>query len=248
VYISGVAEGSPAARAGVEPGDIITAFNGQPFTTFNDLPEWTQQSTGTNVTLSLQRQGETREVTLVPRANPPQGQGAMGVTIQPALFNAAYGIIHVDSGLQQAIVPLSLGESIGYSFDRIGFYVTTLLRLPGEIISGAVSSDEARFLSPLAISQVGAVFLQQSIEQNQPVVILNFVAIISIALGITNLLPLPALDGGRILFVLIEIIRGRPIAPEREGLVHLIGMALLLSIFVVAFVNDILNPITSLLP
>lgn len=248
VYVSGVAEGSPAARAGMQPGDIITAFNGAPFASFDDLPSLTQQHTGADVTLTLARGGETHEVTLVPRADPPPGQGAMGITIQPALSAPSFGAIYVDSGLQQEIVPLSLGDSLRYSFERIGFYVTTLLRLPGEIISGAVSSDEARFLSPLAISQVGAVFLQQSIEQNQPVVILNFVAIISIALGITNLLPLPALDGGRILFVLIEIVRGRPITPEREGMVHLIGMALLLSIFVIAFVNDILNPITSLLP
>ncbi len=248
VYVSGVAEGSPAARAGIEPGDTIIAFNGEPFTAFEDLPTLTQQNMGAEITLTLTRQGETRDVTLVPRADPPQGQGAMGITIQPALSDSSLGVIYVDSGLQQEIVPLSLGDSLRYSFDRISFYVTTLLRLPGEIINGAISSDEARFLSPLAISQVGAVFLQQSIEQNQPVVILNFVAIISIALGITNLLPLPALDGGRILFVLIEIVRGRPITPEREGLVHLIGMVLLLSIFVIAFVNDILNPITSLLP
>jgi regulator of sigma E protease len=248
VYISGVAEESPAAQAGIQPGDTITAFNGQPFTTFDDLPALTQQNVGQDVTLTLLQQGETRDVTLVPRANPPEGQGAMGITIQPALFDAGHGIVFVDSGVQQDIVPLTLGESIRYGFDRIGFYITTLAQLPGQILNGAVSSDEARFLSPLAISQVGAVFIQQSIEQNQPVVILNFVAVISIALGITNLLPLPALDGGRILFVLIEIVRGRPIAPEREGMVHLIGMALLLSIFVVAFVNDILNPITTLLP
>lgn len=248
VYVTGVAEGSPAARAGILPGDTITAFNDQSFSVFSDLPDWTQQNVGQSVTLTLLRQDELFDATLIPRANPPQGQGAMGITIQPAFSLDELGIIYVDSGLQQAVVPLMFADSIAYSFDRIGFYVTTLLRLPGEIISGAVSSDEARFLSPLAISQVGAVFLQQSIEQNQPVVILNFVAIISIALGITNLLPLPALDGGRIMFVLIEIVRGRPVAPEREGLVHLIGMALLLSIFVVAFVNDILNPITNLLP
>lgn len=248
VYVSGVAEGSPAAQAGIEPGDTITAFNGEPFSSFDDLPSLTQQNTGTDVTLTLLRQGETHEVTLAPRADPPPGQGAMGITIQPASSAPSFGVVYVDSGLQQEIVPLSLGDSLRYSFERIGFYVITLLRLPGELINGAVSSDEARFLSPLAISQVGAVFLQQSIEQNQPVVILNFVAIISIALGITNLLPLPALDGGRILFVLIEIVRGRPITPEREGMVHLIGMALLLSIFVITFVNDILNPITSLLP
>jgi regulator of sigma E protease len=64
---------------------------------------------------------------------------------------------------------------------------------------------------------------------------------------LTNLLPIPALDGGRILFVLLEIVRGRPITPEREGMVHLVGLALLLSLMVVVLLNDIANPLTDLL-
>ena len=92
-----------------------------------------------------------------------------------------------------------------------------------------------------------SVFLQESIEQNRPVEILNYVAIISIALGFTNLLPLPALDGGRILFVLIEMVRGKPIPPEREGFVHLLGLAFLLSLTVVIVINDIVNPVTDLI-
>src|SRR5690606_16346692 len=129
------------------------------------------------------------------------------------------------------------------AFSRIGFFVQTLVELPGQLAQGALSPEETRLMSPLAISQFGAVFLQQSIEQDQPVVILNYIAIISIALGITNLLPLPALDGGRILFVLLEIVRGRPISPEREGIVHLIGMAFLLSLMAIAFINDVFNPV-----
>ena len=102
--------------------------------------------------------------------------------------------------------------------------------------------EEARPISIVGISQVGGQFLQQSIEEKQPVVILNFMAVISIALGFTNLLPIPALDGGRILFVLIEIVRGRPIAPEREGMVHLVGMVVLLSIGLIIMLYDLFNP------
>jgi regulator of sigma E protease len=70
-----------------------------------------------------------------------------------------------------------------------------------------------------------------------------FVALISISLGITNLLPIPGLDGGRILFVLVEIIRGKPMSPEHEGIVHLIGIGLLLSLMVLLVINDIVNPL-----
>jgi len=73
--------------------------------------------------------------------------------------------------------------------------------------------------------------------------IVLFAALISIALAITNLLPIPGLDGGRILFVVIELIRGKPMEPEREGLIHLIGVMLLLGIIFVTVIMDIVNPI-----
>jgi regulator of sigma E protease len=249
VFVSGIAPESPAEAAGLLPDDVITAFNGERFTAFEDLPERTQAHLGEQITLTVLRDGTEREISLVPRVNPPDGEGSIGIGIVPAYENLTNGVIFVEGGLQQALVPLTLSESVQYSLERVTLFLDTLVRLPGEIIGGHLSSDETRLMSPIAISQFGAIFLQQSIEQNQPVVILNYIAIISIALGITNLLPLPALDGGRIVFVVLEIIRGRPIAPEREGIVHLIGMALLLSLMALAFLNDIFNPIsTNLLP
>jgi len=73
--------------------------------------------------------------------------------------------------------------------------------------------------------------------------IVFFAALISVALAVTNLLPIPGLDGGRILFVIIELIRGKPMEPEREGLIHFIGIMLLLGIIAITLVNDIVNPI-----
>ncbi len=73
--------------------------------------------------------------------------------------------------------------------------------------------------------------------------IVMFAALISVALALTNLLPIPGLDGGRILFVVIELIRGKPMEPEREGLIHFIGVILLLGIVFITVLNDIFNPI-----
>lgn len=247
VFVSGIAANSPAAAAGIMPDDFIVAFNGEGFNRFEDLPQRTQERAGQEITLTLLHDGETRDVTLVPRVNPPEGEGAIGISILPAYRNAGNGLIFVQGALQQALVSYSLGESAQYSVERIGFFLDTFVRLPGQLISGALTAEEARFVSPLGISQIGSMFLQQSIEENQPSIILNYIAIISVLLGITQLLPLPMLDGGRIVFVLIEMIRGRPIAPEREGMVHLIGMAFLLSLMVLAFLNDILNPVTNLI-
>lgn len=248
VFVSSIAADSPAEAAGLQVDDLIVAFNGEPFASFEELPERTQENLGEPVTLTLLNDGELRDVTVTPRQNPPDGQGAIGIGIVPAYDQSGDGIILVEGGLQQDLVPLTLGESIQFGLGQIVSFFDTLIRLPGQLIAGDLSAEEARVMSPLAISQFGGMFLQQSIEQNEPVVLLNFIAIISIALGITNLLPLPALDGGRIVFVALEIIRGRPIAPERESIVHLVGMALLLSLMAIAFLNDILNPITNLIP
>jgi regulator of sigma E protease len=247
VFVSGIAANSPAANAGIMPDDFIVAFNGESFSQFEDLPRRTQEGVGQEVTLTLLHDGETRDVTLVPRENPPEGEGAIGISILPAYQNTENGLIFVQGAPQQALVSYSLGESVQYSAERIIFFLDSFVRLPGQLISGALSAEEARFVSPLGISQIGSMFLQQSIEENQPSIILNYIAIISVLLGITQLLPLPMLDGGRIVFVLIEMVRGRPIAPEREGMVHLIGMAFLLSLMVLAFLNDILNPVTNLI-
>ncbi|MBZ0298255.1 MAG: site-2 protease family protein, partial [Anaerolineae bacterium] len=248
VFISSVAADSPAEAVGLQADDVITAFNGESLSTFEDLPEKTKANLGKEIALTVLRDGSEMEVRVVPRVNPPQGQGSIGIGIVPAYQDSAVGALLVEGGMQQSLVSLTLGESLRYSLDRIVYFLDTLVRLPSELIAGSLKPDEARVMSPIAISQFGGMFLQQSIEQGQPVVILNYIAVISIALGITNLLPLPALDGGRIVFVVLEIIRGRPIAPERESMVHLIGMALLLSLMALAFLNDILNPVTHLLP
>jgi regulator of sigma E protease len=154
----------------------------------------------------------------------------------------------LQNGLEQRIIqPQPLGTAIQYSFNRIAGVFNTIASIPGEIIRGTAEPETLRLTSPLGISQIGGLFLQDSIEQNQPTIIMEFIALISIALGFTNLLPIPALDGGRIMFVLLEVVRGRPIAPEREGMVHLVGLALLLSLMVVVLLNDIANPLTEIL-
>jgi regulator of sigma E protease len=247
VRVMGVVEDAPAAEAGMRPADLIVAFNGEPVTTVEQLQGLTQQHLEEEVTITLLRRGEQIDITLTPRANPPEGQGAMGIVIQAAFHDRASGIVYQEGPLQQVSVPLSFGESVQYSVDRIGWVVRNIIRVPSELLRGTLSMEAARPVSIVGISQMGGEFLQQSIEDDQPVVILNYIALISVALGLTNLLPIPALDGGRILFVLIEIVRGRPIAPEREGLVHLVGLLLLLSVTVVFILNDLLNPITELM-
>jgi regulator of sigma E protease len=101
----------------------------------------------------------------------------------------------------------------------------------------------ARPVGPVGIGQMAGAQVEESIRLRGLYPVLQLAALLSIALGITNLLPLPALDGGRLLFILVEAIRGRRVDPKKETIVHLIGLALLLTLMVVLTLQDILNPI-----
>jgi regulator of sigma E protease len=241
-----VSENSPAANADLRQDDLIVAFNGEPIETIEELQAATGAALDTEVTLTVLRAGELLDLTLTPRSNPPQGEGAIGISLNYAGVNSAVGLAFQE-GSQRELVPQSFSAAVNYSLSRIGEVIRTIASIPGQLLGGTADPNDLRLTSPLGISQAGGVFLQESIERDQPGIILEFMALISLALGLTNLLPIPALDGGRILFVLIELVRGRPIAPEREGVVHLIGLALLLSLMVVVLLNDIANPLYSLL-
>lgn len=248
VQIQGVVTGAPADRAGIQPGDLVSDFNGTPITTVDDFRSRTRENLGQNVNLTVHRGEQQLEISLVPRANPPEGQGAMGIEISNnvAQQDSVLGVTFATAGRIE-YVPQPLDQSLRYGGERVVDVITSTVRIPGQLLSGAITPQEARPVSVLGMSQIGAVFLQESIEQRRITPILEFIATISVALGFFNLLPIPALDGGRIVFVLVEIVRGKPITAEREGLVHLIGLALLLSLSVLIFINDLLHPVIELI-
>lgn len=246
VYVSGIAEGSPAETSGMQVGDIIVQFNDEPINSLQELITLTGNNLGQDVTIKVRRGTETATLGLVPRETPPENQGAIGIQIEPALYHAAAGLYYRPI-VEGATVSLSFPEAVQFSVANFTGILNAIASVPAQITSGQITAAEARPVSVVGISQVGGHFLQESIEQERPVEILNYIAIISIALGFTNLLPLPALDGGRILFVLIEMVRGKPVPPERESVVHLLGLAFLLSLTVVIVINDIINPVTDMI-
>jgi regulator of sigma E protease len=247
VRVMAVMEQTPAATAGLLPGDLIMSFNGEPVTSNDGLKEMTDAHRGEEVTLGILRaDGTETTVTLTPRVpeETPQDQGAMGISINVAATDNTSGIIYQQGIDQLRYVPQALPTAISFGAQQTGGAIGMVLRLPIDLITGRLNAEEARPVSIVGISTIGGQFLAESIQENRPTMFLSYIALISIALGVTNLLPLPALDGGRIVFVLLEIVRGRPIKPEFEGIVHLIGLALLLSVAVVFILNDIINPIT----
>lgn len=253
VYTTAVDSPSPAADAGFTEGDLIVSFNGELLTKDADpvarLRNLTRQNAGKEITLEIIRDGEPLTLTLVPRENPPEGQGHMGIRIgsQGVFPGQEAEIIYVQP---EQVVPVGqpLGEAIDYGVSEFSFIMSRIIEFPVRLIEGATRPEENRIVSVVGISQMGGDILQDSVQDEESTTLLSYIALISIALGFTNLLPIPALDGGRILFVVIELVRGEPIPPEYEGVVHLVGLIFLLSIGVIFIINDIINPLTNVVP
>jgi regulator of sigma E protease len=242
VQLLGIAPNSPAMLAGLLPGDIITEFNGSSVSGVLNLRELTTSNLGQEVTLAFLRDDAYSTVQLVPRENPPPGEGAIGIQIGDVLMEPSIGFVFSEL-IMPEVIQLGFFEAIQYGVDRVIEVIRLTVQLPGQLIRGETAIEDARPVSVVGMSQIGAVIFRESVDQGSAAPILEFIAMISVALAFFNLLPIPALDGGRILFVLVEIIRGRPIAPEREGVVHLVGLVVLLSLSILIMLNDVINPV-----
>jgi regulator of sigma E protease len=248
LIVTTVQENSPANAAGILPGDAIISLGRVSLATgdspFETLRTVNLANEGKEISIELIREGEPLTLNIVPRINPAAGIGHLGASVLTE-FVTAENFVYGDGGQQFDYVPLPFGEALGYGAQQIGTILQMILDLPVRLLSGQAQPEEGRVISIVGITQLGGEFLQQSIEEEQPILILRFIALVSIALGITNLLPLPPLDGGRILFVIIEMVRGKPMSARREEMLLMIGVVFLLSVGVLVIINDILNPITN---
>lgn len=245
VLITAILEDSPADIAGLQAGDRIVAVQGERLSFDNpigDVLTVVDERAGSNVALTILRDNAELVINIIPRENPPVNQGRIGIGIV-AQWMSNDGVLFQNANPQVELIPQSLGASIEYGLNRTWTVLKLIAELPAQLISGAISPEQARPVSIVGISQIGGAFLQQSIRDGSPSMVLDFIALISIFLGITNLLPFPPLDGGRILFVLIEIIRGKPVPPKIEYRIQQIGIALLLILGVIVIIFDIVNPI-----
>jgi regulator of sigma E protease len=233
IEVGSVNPGSPAEAAGLVTGDVILSVEGERVDNTVKLREIVDEYAGREVELLISRDGQELTVALVPRLPgdfDPATEGPIGV----GLIVPASGGERISRGPIEAAM-----DSAEFMWDN----VVLTLSIPSMLLSGEVSPQEARPISVVGISQIAGQAAEASAARGSLYPILTMAAIINIALGLTNLLPIPALDGGRILFVLIEAVRGRRIEPERESMVHVIGMLVLLFLMVFLIFQDIVNPI-----
>jgi regulator of sigma E protease len=244
IMISSVLEDSPAEEAGLLAGDLIYSINGEALDLNDPLEhiyDATEEFAGRELKLGIIRGSERINVSLIPRENPPRNQGRMGVGIQ-ASWQSSDGIVYKNAPSQIEYVPQSFDAAVGYAANRLGMVMKMLWELPGQLISGAIAPEQARPVSIIGISQLGGQFLQDNIRSRSIWMILDFMGLISIFLGVTNLLPIPALDGGRIFFVLIELLRGKPVPAHIENTIHRFGFYILIAFGVIVMLMDIFMP------
>ncbi|MEN4013510.1 MAG: M50 family metallopeptidase [Chloroflexota bacterium] len=231
VIISAVEQESPAHQAGMLSGDRIVKVNQTPVGSMEQLIQIVQQNKGRQVEIILQRGNEQITTSVVPRVDPPPGQGALGISMTNPIAQASW--------IQT--VPLSINATLEQS--------RLILEMPGRLIRGEVAGEQARVVGPVGIFTMFS-HARELDEENavsadpfNRTVTLRLMTIITIALGLTNLFPIPALDGGRILFILPEIITRRRVPPQYENIVHLIGFVALILLMFYITAQDILNPI-----
>ncbi len=221
--ITGVAVNSPAEASGMQAGDLVYAVNDSVVTLDNSLNALVQEHLDEPITVTMLRGEQWTRTSITPRADPPPGEGAMGVQIGPVTEMATLGLWP------------SLREGMRSTLD----YALLVLQLPVLLILGQVTPEQATVSGPVGIAQMVGGAVSATLDTGLWFPILRLSAVLSAALAITNLLPLPALDGGRLIFILIEMLRGRRVSPEREGLIHMVGFMLLIGLLIIITVRDL---------
>jgi regulator of sigma E protease len=222
VTVQEVASDSPAAMAGLLPGDRILSVDGHAVGNNSDLAYRLHLRLGAGTTWGVQRGDQKLTVSVVPRWKPPAGQGSTGVLI-------------ATEDVHEVMQRYTWWRAIGMGFQRIS---EILVLTKNEVTRWIIGASTPTVAGPVGIAQMTG----EVARAGGFMPLLEFTALLSINLAILNILPIPMLDGGRLMFVLIEFVRrGKRVPPQREGLVHLIGFILLIGLAVVITFFDIMR-------
>lgn len=228
VTLTQVSDNSPASSAGLQAGDIFEKIDEVKITSVEQFVAETEKNKDSEIILTYSRNGQENVVRLKPRVNHPENEGPLGVAIStyenyfPPIWQRPF--IGAWFGLKEAFF---WGMTI----------VTGMAMLFGKLFSGTVPSDVAGPVGIYALTSQAASF--------GILTLINFVGVLSVNLAILNIFPFPALDGGRLFFIVFEAIFGKKILPKVEAIIHTAGMALLLLLIVAITYKDITGLISA---
>ncbi len=221
--IGSVRAGSPAAAAGLEKGDLITVINGTEITNWDEMAEIINASEGNTLSLSLRRQESTLDFSIAPEKVPTQN--IFGENIQRYVIGiTASG----ESYSKEMNFFEAFSESLIQSYRITELMVVIIVKL----IKGDISTDTLG--GPIMIAQMAGDSAKAGVGS-----LIFFIALISINLAIINLLPIPVLDGGHLLFFLIEAIKGSPVSIKVREVAQQVGLFILILLMILVFYNDI---------
>lgn len=234
IRLENIAPDSPAERAGLQVNDVILAINGQPVDETREISMIIADNLDRPLELRVQRGDEILTITATPLSSRLPSQGPLGITMIPPTR------------------PATAGEVIQAGFGRTAFQAAAIVYLPVALIQGVINPADARPVGLKGIFDLVDSAVEEDSQSRQGQAggparpthyTLLIIGLLSVSLGILNLLPIPALDGGRILFTLPELLFHRRIPPEAENFVN--GVAMLLLIVLMLYINalDIINPI-----
>jgi len=240
--IASIDSPSPAEQAGLQVGDVILAAGGLHVTGYNRLTEITHKYFDLPLPLVILRNGKVLELTVTPRSVYPSDQGPMGV------------------GVGQPLLPArSWFETIPSAFSATGRDINSLLALPGRIIAGTISPKDAQIGGPRSVWNLFQQAVARDVSSRQTTstgaaatrptnyTLLTIISL-TITVAVANLLPIPALDGGRIFMTLPEIILRRRIPAKYQIMINGISFVILITLLGFFYIKDIISPVNFILP
>lgn len=218
--VNTVAPKTPAEASGLKPGDKIVKLNNTSVSNKKDIDDFMSENKGNSVKLTVIRNNKTEVLEITPYIQKIPEQYYLGIEYE----------------LKKGNIFEVIGYSLSYAYSTVRNVAYSL----GWLITGRVSFNQ--MMGPIGIvSSIGDVVEQGTTLANKLLYLLNFTAFLSIAIGATNLIPFPALDGNKLLLLLIEAVRKKPIPPEKEAFISGIGIVILIILAIFTFYNDTLR-------
>lgn len=224
--LSGTAEGGAAAEAGIQAGDRIVSLDGEKTYLYEEVLLYMQLYSGGDVEVEYERDGQRYQTVLTPRYSEDYGKYMLGIEVRPPAETDKSGL-----------------NGFKYAWYEMRYVVKTTYKSLGMLLRGQVTRQDVAGPVGIAVNVVGATYEQSKQYGWRSVLesMMYITLLLSVNLGILNLLPVPALDGGRLVFLLIEVVRGKPVPPNKEGMVHFIGLMFFMVLMVFLFFNDLSN-------
>jgi regulator of sigma E protease len=223
--VDGVKEGSVAAAAGFKAGDIIASIDGKAITSFVDLQRTVSINAGQKLVFGVRRDGTTLELAATPELQEIKDNFGNKHRI------GILGIEHKGKGTRE---PIGFFGALESGVSQTWFVIDRTLVYIGKVIVGRESADQIG--GPIRIAQISGQVASVSLPD-----LINLAAVLSVSIGLLNLFPVPLLDGGHLLFYLVEAVRGRPLSDRAQEMGFRVGLALVLMLMIFATYNDILH-------